>query len=434
MSGPRDERNAVARPAVLIVAPQPFYEDRGTPIATRQVATSLAMLGYDVDLLVYPVGAEQSIEGVRIIRSPNLFGVRSVPVGFSLRKLVLDLGMIGSFWRLTRSRRYAAVHAVEEMAFVAAAMRRSHCAVVYDMQSSLPDQLRSHAMFRPGVVQRLLRSVESWLIRRVDAIVCSAGLKEYVASQHPNADITELMYLSAMAQPDPALAAALRARHGIPAIQRIVLYAGTFEPYQGLDDLIDAMPAVLEVHPDTVFVLVGATPDSSLADDERARAMVEARRLWILPRQDRSRIPSFLAMADVLVSSRAYGDNVPLKIFDYLAAGKPIVATDLKAHRALLDEDCAILVGNSGTALAAGINRLLRDDGLARSLAERALLRSGRGAGSEPFDRLVESVYARVCSRRVGVVHTSPVLRAGHPPGPPSQSRRGVPSDPRDAA
>jgi len=386
-----------AKPAVLIVAPQPFYEDRGTPIATRQVATALATLGYDVDLLVYPVGAEQAIDGVRIVRSPNLFGVRSVPIGFSLRKLGLDLGMIGCVWQLLRSRRYAAVHAIEEMAFVAAALRRRGGAVVYDMQSSLPDQLRTHAVFRPRLVQRLLRGLEGWLIRNVDAIVCSAGLKDHVQSQDSGADVTELMYLSAMAPPDTARTAQLRAEHGIAGPARVVMYSGTFEPYQGLDHLVDAMPAVLAAHADVVFVLVGATQDSGLADDARVRGLVDQGRLRILPRQDRHTIPSFLAMADVLVSPRSYGDNVPLKIFDYMAAGKPIVATDIKAHRAVLDRDCAVLVEVSGPSLTDGIQRVLADAGLAESLAERALLRSGRGAGGEPFDRLVASVYERVC-------------------------------------
>jgi glycosyltransferase involved in cell wall biosynthesis len=156
------------------------------------------------------------------------------------------------------------------------------------------------------------------------------------------------------------------------------------------------MPVVLAAHPDVVFVLVGATRDSNLDDHSRVRELVKTGRLRILPRQDRDTIPSFLAMADVLVSSRAYGDNVPLKIFDYMAAGKPIVATDIKAHRAMLDSDCAVLVDVSGRSLADGIERVLADAALAATLAERALLRSGRGAGGEPFDRLVASVYARV--------------------------------------
>ena len=385
-----------AKPAVLIVAPQPFYEDRGTPIATRQVATALAMLGYDVDLLVYPVGAERPIDGVHIVRSPNLFGADSVPIGFSLRKLGLDLGMVASFWKLVQSRRYAAVHAVEEMAFVAAALRGRVGAVVYDMQSSLPDQLRTHAVFRPRLVQRLLRGVEGRLIRNVDAIVCSAGLKDHVQSQDPRADVTELMYLSAMAPPDPARIAQLRADHAIDGAARVVMYCGTFEPYQGLDHLVDAMPAVIAAHADVIFVLVGETSDSDLADDERVRELAGKGRLRILPRQDRDTIPSFLAMADVLVSPRSYGDNVPLKIFDYMAAGKPIVATDIKAHRAVLDRDCAVMVNVSGQSLADGIRRVLVDVVLAETLAERALLRSGRGAGGEPFDRLVASVYERV--------------------------------------
>jgi glycosyltransferase involved in cell wall biosynthesis len=386
-----------SRPAVLIVAPQPYYEDRGTPIATRQVATALVSLGYDVDLLVYPVGAERPIDGVRILRSPNLFGVRSVPIGFSLRKLGLDLGMVGSYWKLVRSRRYAVVHAVEEMAFVAAALHGRVGAVVYDMQSSLPDQLRTHAVFRSGPIQRLLRGFERWLIRNVDAVVCSAGLRDHVRSQHPQVDVTELMYLSAMASPDPARSAQMRAEHGIDGSARVVLYSGTFEPYQGLDHLVDAMPGVLAAHPDVVFVLVGATPDASLADDARVRELTEAGRLRILPRQDRHTIPSFLAMADVLVSPRSYGDNVPLKVFDYMAAGKPIVATDIKAHRAVLDRDCAVLVAVTGQSIADGIVRVLSDVVLAETLAERALLDSGRGAGGEPFDRLVASVYGRVC-------------------------------------
>jgi glycosyltransferase involved in cell wall biosynthesis len=127
------------------------------------------------------------------------------------------------------------------------------------------------------------------------------------------------------------------------------------------------------------------------------RALLESGRLHILPRQERDIIPAFMAMADVLVSSRSYGENVPLKIFDYMASGKPIVATDIKAHRALLDADCAVLVDVSVQGLAAGISRALDDPGWAARLGERARQHSGRGAGGESFEQLVASVYGRVC-------------------------------------
>jgi glycosyltransferase involved in cell wall biosynthesis len=384
-------------PAVLIVAPQPFYEDRGTPIATRQLATTLAMLGFDVDLLAYPIGADQELEGVRIIRSLNLFGIHRVPVGFSLRKLALDIGMVGSFLRLLRKRRYVAIHAVEEMAFIAVGWRGHGCPVIYDMQSSLPDQLRSHRLFRLAPVQRVFRRFERWLVANAEAIVCSAGLKEHVRSIHPTARVTEMMYMTAVSLPDPALVRKLRAEIGLATDAQVVLYSGTFEPYQGLDLLLAAMPAVLHSHPEATFVLIGAAGRPGLGDGPQVRALMESGRLHILPRQDRRLIPSFMAMADVLVSSRAYGDNVPLKIFDYMAAGKPIVATDIKAHRALLDPDCAVLVHASGQGLADGICRVLDNPAWAASLGARARQHSGRGTDGESFGRIVASVYDSVC-------------------------------------
>jgi len=386
-------------PTILIVAPQPFYEDRGTPIATRQLATALVTLGFKVHLLAYPIGTDQDIAGVSIIRSPNPLGFRSVRVGFSARKLVLDLGMLVTLRRLLRTHRYAAVHAVEEMTFAAVALRDRASPCVYDMQSSLPDQLRSHSFFRWGPVQRLCRHLERSLVTSADAIVCSAGLRDHVRSLDPGAHVTEMIYMSAAAPQHPADSVLLRGQLGIPRDARVVLYSGTFEPYQGLDLLAAAMPAVSEAHPEVVFVMVGATGRPLLETEPRLRALADAGRLHVLPRQERALIPSFLAMADVLVSSRSYGDNVPLKIFDYMAAGKPIVATDIRAHRALLDRDCAVLVDVSARGIADGINRVLRDRAWAASLAERARHLAGRGSDGESFARLVASVYRQVCGR-----------------------------------
>ena len=94
--------------------------------------------------------------------------------------------------------------------------------------------------------------------------------------------------------------------------------------------------------------------------------------LTVVDRQPRSAMPVYLAMADVLVSPRAFGGNLPLKIFDYLAAGRPIVATDISTHRAVLTQDTAVLVQPNGTALADGIVSILRSPSRARELGDAA--------------------------------------------------------------
>jgi glycosyltransferase involved in cell wall biosynthesis len=145
--------------------------------------------------------------------------------------------------------------------------------------------------------------------------------------------------------------------------------------------------------PDAAFVLVGADETGATTVSRNHADLVRAGALRVVKRQPRERIPGFLAMADVLVSPRAYGDNLPLKIFDYLAAGKPIVATDIPAHRALLDDENALLTGAWSPELASGIVRLLRDPELAARLAGAGRVRAEERFGWFQFVRSVDELY-----------------------------------------
>src|SRR5579862_8341829 len=84
-------------PRVLIVTPQPFYEDRGTPIAVQYVARALSEIGAEVDLLAFPIGQDVAINNVHVYRCANLLRLRRVPIGFSWRKVVLDASLWSSF-------------------------------------------------------------------------------------------------------------------------------------------------------------------------------------------------------------------------------------------------------------------------------------------------------------------------------------------------
>ncbi len=137
--------------AILLLAPQPFYEDRGTPIAVRQVLEALSDLGYPVDVVTYLVGRSLELRGVRYFRVANPCGIRHVPIGFSARKLLLDSFLIPAAWKRLRERSYRAIHAVEEAAFPAVELgRRYGVPVVYDMQSCLPEQLCGIACWAGG--------------------------------------------------------------------------------------------------------------------------------------------------------------------------------------------------------------------------------------------------------------------------------------------
>lgn len=382
---------------MLVVAPQPFYEDRGTPIAVCQLLQALSQLAYDVDLLTYPVGQTLDIPRVRYFRVANPFRVRRVPIGLSLAKVMLDVPLVAELARRLSSDGYSCIHAVEEAAFPAVVLgRRFRIPVIYDMQSSLPEQLARHFAFGNPVAQRALRRLERWLLRRADSVVSSSGLAARVRTAVPNIRLREWQFAGSLSPALPTEAAALRAELGIAPGRPVVLYCGTFEPYQGLPELLAAIPHVRAEVPDAVFVLVGATASGGTTVERGHAGLVRDGSLRVVKRQPREAIPRYLALADVLVSPRAWGDNIPLKIFDYLNAGKPIVATDIPAHRAVLSEERAVLTGLWSPDLARGIVRLLQDRELAHRLAESGRSYAVEKLGWFAFVRSVGDLYREV--------------------------------------
>jgi glycosyltransferase involved in cell wall biosynthesis len=353
------------------------------------VAEALCQAGYAVDLLSYPVGHPVEVTGMRILRAPNPLRIRRVPVGLSLRKLVLDATLVPMlFWMVTRGR-YVCIQAVEEAAFPAAWIGRlCGIPVVYDMQSSLPEQLAHLPLLRARPLQALFRRCERWLLRHADYVVGSAGLGDRVRTLAPAANWRELRYANHAGPCPDGESLALRRSLGIAPETPVVLYGGNFQPYQGTERLLRAAEVVLASRPDTVFVLVGG-------DRSEIRRGGAIRLLGRLPG---SAMPGFLAMADVLVSPRSFGTNLPLKIFDYLAAGRPIVATDTPAHRAVLNEDRAVLVTPDPAGLAAGILRVLGDPAEARRLGQAAQAYAESELGWIRFARCVSDLYAEVCA------------------------------------
>jgi len=107
-------------------------------------------------------------------------------------------------------------------------------------------------------------------------------------------------------------------------------------------------------------------------------------------------ISSYLSMADVLVSPRSHGGNLPLKVFDYLAAGRPIVATDIPTHRTVLNDQRAVLVPPHTRGLAEGILSLLADPERAARLGHAAREYAKERLGWSSFVASLGGLYEEV--------------------------------------
>ena len=361
---------------ILMVAPEPFFEPRGTPFSEFHRIRALTALGHQVDLVTYPFGQDVAIPGLCVFRCLRPPFVRRVKIGPSLAKVPLDFSLTLTAIRRMMSGRYDAVHSHEEAGLIgvglAAWMRVPH---LYDMHSSLPQQLTNFAFTSSRIVRRAFEAVERLVIQRsrVTIVICPS-LEETVRSIDPRARVVLIENApgSGDSPATPEQASALRASLGYSPTTPIVLYTGTFEAYQGLDLLFAAMAHVLTRRPDVRLVLAGGTrAQVQHARDEAKAAGIEGAAQFVGERPA-SDIPAYLVAANVLVSPRSRGTNTPLKIYQYLRSGTPIVATRLLTHTQVLSDETAFLTGASPEEFARGILSALEEPALAAGIGRRA--------------------------------------------------------------
>ena len=359
-----------------MIAPQPFFEPRGTPFSEFHRIRALTALGHQVDLVTYPFGEDVSMPGLRIFRCARPPGVRRVKVGPSLAKIPLDLQLMLTALGRVVAERYDAVHSHEEGGLIgvvlAAAMRVPH---LYDMHSSLPQQLTNFAFSGSTIARRIFSGIERLMIRRsrVVIVICPS-LGDTVRAIDPAAQVILIENAPGSAEgvATPAQAAAVREAFGLVVSTPVVVYTGTFEAYQGLDLLFAAMAFVRDRRPDARLVLAGGKPDQVRRAQEQARAAGIADVALFAGERPASDIPAYLLAADVLVSPRSRGTNTPLKIYQYLRSGKAIVATRLLTHTQVLGDDTAFLTGIAAAEFADGILAALENPARAAAVGRRA--------------------------------------------------------------
>jgi glycosyltransferase involved in cell wall biosynthesis len=382
---------------ILLLAPHPFYQARGTPIAVKTVLEFLSDRGDMVDVLTYAEGADVSIRNCTVHRIPRVPGLQGIRPGFSFKKVLSDVLMVGSCLRLVRRNRYDLIHAVEESAFIAAAMRTlSGVPYVYDMDSSLAEQLvDAYPPLRLALP--VLRRMEALAIRRSSGVlaVCAA-LQDVALSHDPEQLVGRVEDTTLLAGPWPAAG-----NGSLPPTDSgpVAMYVGNLETYQGIDLLLEGFRHTLTRVPQAKLVIVGGR-DADIAHyrDRAQRLGIDGSVFFTGPRPI-GMLPELLRQADVLVSPRLRGLNTPMKIYSYLDSGAAVLATRLRTHTQVLDDGMAYLVEPEPVALGHGLAELMADPELRARLASSAKAYVQREHTPEAARRKLEAFYTSMESR-----------------------------------
>jgi glycosyltransferase involved in cell wall biosynthesis len=410
----------------LVIAPQPFFTPRGTPFSVYYRTLVMAEQGVPIDLLTYHPGNDVDIPGVRIVRIPRIRWLEPVPIGPSAKKLFLDMFMVLWTIGLLVRHRYPVVHAHEEAVFWSRFLKPVfRFRLIYDMHSSLPQQLENFKFTRSRLLLRIFKWLEDSCLRAADAVITICpDLRDYALASGVPPDRHLLIENSIF--DDVRLAGAAR-RDGPPGAgpsgagpakavefdpsHPVILYAGTFEAYQGIDILIHAFARVHRRRPDARLVLAGGT-DEQVA---QMRALAESLGLddacVFTGRVSKTEALRLTRHAQVLVSPRVHGTNTPLKIYEQLASGRPLVATRIWSHTQVLDDSVCFLAEPEPEAMAAGLLRALEEPEVAAARARRARALYERDYARPIYEEKIGRLLAIV---GLGAAGKAPAPRRAH--------------------
>ncbi len=160
---------------ILMIAPEPFFEPRGTPFSEFHRIRALTSLGHTVDLVTYPMGRNVELPGLRIYRCLRPPFVSTIGIGPTWKKVPLDAAVAWTALRLALTRRYDAVHSHEEGGAIGVLLAKwQRVPHLYDMHSSLPQQITNFGYGGARWLTRIFGWLERKMIRhsRVVIVIC----------------------------------------------------------------------------------------------------------------------------------------------------------------------------------------------------------------------------------------------------------------------
>ncbi len=377
---------------ILMIAPTPFFADRGCHVRIFEETRALQELGNRVTICTYHLGRD--LPGLEIHRTMNVPWYGKLEAGPSLHKLYLDLLLLFKSLSVARKFRPHLIHAHlhEGVALGYVVGRLLGLPVIGDFQGSLTGELRGHGFLggNPLAFSLLLGS-ERLVDRLPDAVVTSSsrvadelrekfGVKEVVVALD-GVDTEE--FRPGLPYDDLPLR--------IPTGRKVVVYLGLLTRYQGLDCLLETIPLVLEEFEKAHFLVMGYPNVERYR--RRAEELGVTDHVTFTGRIDYGEAPRYLGVGDVAVSPKVAETESNGKLCNYMACGLATVAFDTPVNREILGGWGVYARLGEAASLAEAILGLLGDEEEARELGRRLRQRAVEGFSWDNTARKLMECY-----------------------------------------
>jgi len=360
---------------VLMIAPTPFFSDRGCHVRIFEQAVFLEKSGVEVKIITYPLGCDPP--GLKVHRVSRVVPYNRSEAGPAWARLLLDSAMAPAAGRLCRAFRPHLLHAhLHEGCMVGALLKKLfRLPLVFDYQGSLVEESLQHGFIsRGGVLEGAFSAAERGIDRSPDVILTSAAvLADSIKGNGPPVETLPDWVDTDRFRP-ACPDAALKEKLGVQARVPLVVYLGVTSHYQGTDLLLHAARSLQDRGKDFHFLVMGY-PEQEYVD--AAKRMGLAQRMTFTGRVNYFQSHSYLQLGDAAVAPKLSSTESNGKLLNYMACGLPIAAFDLPVNREIAG-DCAEWVEPSedrekaGAGIAEALARLINDRDRSRELGARA--------------------------------------------------------------
>src|SRR5216110_2801753 len=399
-------RSGAGRYSIAMVAACPFPANHGSAASIREMSDTLSQMGHAVHIVTYQTGQKEIAVGhAKVHRTGPFRPETNAKVGPSPEKFLRDLALLRLLRRVIQRERIDIIHAHNYEGALIGVMAKwiTGRPLLYNAVNLMSDELAGYRFIRPAWLARAIARALDWFVPifpdRITAV--SPELKQWLIERGTPQQKVDMVPAGIVPElfenADPEK---IRRRHRING-RAIVMYTGVLNAFQRIDYLLRAFAVVSKQLPDALLMMVSALVSESHQREHKKLADqlgVSDAIMWIAPHSLED-LPSYLALASVAVISRPECPGHPVKLLNYMLAGKPIVCFEGAAKGLHHLHDAFIVPNHDCEALGQGIITLLKDHELAARLGANARTTVITNFDWRQICRRIERIYDRLLGK-----------------------------------
>ena len=374
-----------------MIAPTPFFSDRGCHIRILEEAKILKKLGHEITIYTYHLG--KNIEGIKIKRIKEVRSYNKLDAGPSYKKIYLDYLLLIKLLKEVKKKEYDIIHAhLHEGALIGKIVRKfKGIPLVFDYQGSLVKEMQDHGYLKNKIAKKIFQSLEKIITKNNDFILTSSTESKNQLEKEKITNVTPLLDAVDTQEFKYIENKRLKSQYNLES-KKVVVFLGVLNKYQGIDLLIDTIPLVKKEIEDIHFLIAG------YPNIEKYKELVKKLGVENITtftgRIDYNLAPDIISLGDVAISLKLSSTEANGKLYNYMACGIPTIATDNSINREIL-KDAGIYTSQNPEEISKKIVDLIKNKNLRFRLSKYSLEISKKYHSWESRGKQLEEIYKK---------------------------------------